>query len=92
MIKAIELGQISPYEFALIDDWRIAVISDRTQTGYGYVNPPLTSTLIEANNLRLKVGLRTVELRNKLVDLEKKIGMNFYLPDWVEGKIQIKQK
>lgn len=33
LIKAIENGQMSPYEFALIDDWRIAVESERTQLG-----------------------------------------------------------
>ncbi len=55
-------------------------------------NLPLTSTLTETDKLRLKVGLRTVELRNRLVDLEKKTGMNFYLPDWVKGKVKIKQK
>ena len=92
LIKAIETGQISPYEFALIDDWRIAIISERTQTGYGFLNPPSTSTLIETNKLRFKVGLRTVELRNKLVDIEKKTGMNFYLPDWIDGKIQVEPK
>ncbi|GAA0890680.1 hypothetical protein GCM10009122_03590 [Fulvivirga kasyanovii] len=89
---ALEKGQISPYEFAIIDDWRIAVSSDRTQAGYGFLNPPLSSTLTETNKLRQSIGLRTVELRNKLVDVEKKTGMDFYLPDWVDGKIKIKQK
>lgn len=89
---ALEKGQISPYEFAIIDDWRIAVSSDRTQAGYGYLSPPLSSTLTETNKLRQSIGLRSIELRNKLVDVEKKTGMNFYLPDWIDGKIKIERK
>ena len=92
LIKAIENGQISPYEFAMIDDWYIAVNSGRTQTGYGFLNPPLSSTLIETNKLREKIGLRTIELRNKLVDVENETGINFYLPDWIDGKINVEQK
>lgn len=89
LMQAIGKGQMSPYEFAIIDDWYIAVGSGRTQTGYGFLNPPLSSTLTETNKLRRKVGLRTIELRNKLIDVEKKTGMNFYLPDWNDGKIMV---
>jgi hypothetical protein len=92
LIKAIENGQISPYEFAMIDDWYIAVNSGRTQTGYGFLNPPLSSTLTETNKLREKIGLRTIELRNKLVDVENETGINFYLPDWIKGKIKVEQR
>lgn len=89
LIKAIGKGQISPYEFAMIDDWYLAVSSGRTQTGYGFLNPPLSSTLTETDKLRQRIGLRAIELRNKLVDIEKKTGMNFYLPDWIKGKIKV---
>ena len=92
LIKAIEKGQISPYEFAMIDDWYIAVSSERKQTGYGFLNPPESSTLTETNKMRQKIGLRTIQQRNKLVDVEKKTGMNFNLPDWISGKIKIEQK
>lgn len=90
--KALALGQISPYEFSMIDDWRIAVVSNRTAVGYGFLNAPLSGTLSETNALREKAGLRSVELRNKLVDLENKTGMNLYLPDWVIGKIEVEEK
>jgi hypothetical protein len=92
LAKAIETGQISPYEFALIEDWRIAVGSERTQTGYGFINPPLSSTLTETNGLRQEIGLRTIELRNKLIDVEKRTGIDFYLPDWIDGKIKVQQE
>ena len=90
LIQAIERGEMSPYEYALIDDWYKAVISDRTEPGYGFLTPPVKSSLSITNDLRQKIGLRSIELRNELVDVEEKRGMNFYLPDWVEGKITIK--
>lgn len=90
LTKALERGQISPYEFALIDDWYIAVSSDRTQTGYGFLNPPKRSSLDVTETLRQSVGLRSIELRNRLIDIQNETGMNFYLPDWIEGKIEVK--
>lgn len=90
--KALASGEMSPYEFAMIDDWKIAVVSNRKAIGYGFLNPPLIKNLSETNALREKAGLRSVELRNKLVDIENKTGMNFYLPDWVQGKIIVEQK
>jgi hypothetical protein len=87
LIQAIQAGQISPYEFALMDDWQIAVASDRTAPGYGFLKNPEQSTLTTTNNLRTKIGLRTIELRNELVEVEKRTGINFYLPDWVQGEI-----
>ena len=89
LLRAIQQGEMSPYEFALIDDWQKAVSSDRTEPGYGFLTPPRQSTLAKTNQLRQKIGLRTVGLRNKLVEMEKKTGMNFYLPDWIDGKIQV---
>lgn len=89
LIRAIEQGQMSPYEYALIDDWQKAVSSDRTEPGYGFLIPPNHSKLYETNQLRKEIGLRSIELRNKLVDIEMKTGMNFYLPSWIKGKINI---
>ena len=92
LLQAIEQGQMSPFEYAMIDDWQKAVSSDRTEPGYGFLNPPDHSTLDKTNQLRQKIGMRTIGTRNELVDVEKKTGMNFYLPDWIEGKIKIEQK
>lgn len=89
LIKAISTGEMSPYEFALIDDWQKAVLSERTAPGYGFLNAPKKKSLKETNQLRQTIGLRSIALRNKLIDVEKKTGMNFYLPDWVTGKIDI---
>ena len=92
LIQAIEKGQMSPYEFALIDDWYKATSSGRTETGYGFLNAPYQSTLSLTNELRFAIGLRSVELRNKLIEIENRTGMNLYLPDWVKGKILINDK
>lgn len=89
LIQAIKNGQMSPYEYALIDDWQKALSSDRSEPGYGFLYPPNQSTLAETNELRQKIGLRTVEIRNKLVDVEKRTGMNLYLPDWIKGEIVV---
>ncbi len=90
LLKALEQGQISPYELALMDDWQIAVASNRQNTGYGFLDPPTKSTLQGANDRRQAIGLRSIGLRNRLVDLQQQTGMNFYLPDWVDGAIEIR--
>ncbi|MCX2745592.1 hypothetical protein OO013_17050 [Mangrovivirga sp. M17] len=87
--EEIKKGNISPYEFALIDDWHKAVISNRSAPSYGFLNSPKRISLAKTNQLRQLIGLRSVELRNKLVDIESETGMNFFLPDWVNGKIII---
>ncbi len=92
LLKALEQGQISPYELALMEDWQIAVASNRQDTGYGYLDPPTKSTLQEANDRRQVIGLRSIGLRNRLVDLQQQTGMSFYLPDWVDGAIEIREE
>lgn len=54
LIQGIEQGQMTPYEYALIDDWQKAVASDRTEPGYRFLNPPNKLTLSETNDLRQK--------------------------------------
>ncbi|WP_057939334.1 hypothetical protein [Algoriphagus resistens] len=89
LIHAIDLGRMSPYEYALIDDWQKAVSSGGTVAGYGFLTSVHQSTLVETDQLRRLIGLRSIELRNKLVDIEMKTGMDFYLPGWIEGKINV---
>jgi tetratricopeptide (TPR) repeat protein len=91
LLSAIRSGYMSPEEFALIDDWYRAVKFNRQTEGYGYLNHPTRNSLSQINALRRQIGLSPVEIRNRLVDLEMKTGMRFYLPGapWVEGKISI---
>ena len=92
LIQFLNKGYISPYEIALPEDWRKTVLSDWNESPYGYLNSPNLANISEINKTRKAIGLRTVELRNKLIDIEEKTGMNFYLPDWVDGKIRINKK
>lgn len=89
LLESLKRGEISPYEIALMEDWKNAVLRDSTTLAFGYLNPPTIETLQEVNRNREKLGLRSIDVRNKLVVIEEKTGMNFYLPDWVKGKIQI---
>ncbi|MGA9239556.1 hypothetical protein [Robiginitalea sp.] len=89
LLEALKAGDISPYELAMVEDWRIATISGWAEPGYGYLNAPREQTLNVTDSLREAIGLRSVSLRNRLVALEVETGMDFFLPDWVRGKIQI---
>lgn len=89
LVQFLNEGYISPYEIALPEDWRKTVLSEWNESPYGYLNPPNPSNISQINKTRKAIGLRTIELRNKLVDIEVKTGMNFYLPDWIDGKIKI---
>ncbi|QHT69866.1 hypothetical protein GXP67_26070 [Rhodocytophaga rosea] len=70
LLIAISEGKMSPWEFAMIDDWYLAVKSNRTETGYGYMNSPARAELSQVNELRNKIGLNSVETRNSLIDIE----------------------
>lgn len=91
--QAVLTGQMSPYEFAIIEDWYIAISSDHKQKSYGYLGALTETELVRANQLRSQIGLRSVETRNKLIDIEQQTGMNFYLPGrpQLNGKIRIIQ-
>ena len=95
LLNAIELGRMSPYEFAMIDDWHIAVSSGRRTKGYGYLTTVLTEAeRIKANQLRRAIGLSSVETINRLIDSHQQTGINPYLPsrpDFVSGKKTIVQ-
>lgn len=78
---------MSRYNYVLLDDWQIAVSSGRTKSCYGFLMPPKDSTLSKTNQLRQKNGLRTIEIRNTLVEVENNAGMNFYLPNWINMRL-----
>ncbi|WP_018618682.1 hypothetical protein [Spirosoma luteum] len=91
--QAVLTGQMSPYEFAIIEDWYIAISSDHKEKSYGYLGALTETELVRANQLRSQIGLRSVETRNKLIDIEQQTGMDFYLPGrpQLNGKIRIIQ-
>tara|TARA_B100001115_G_scaffold180170_1_gene172067 strand:+ start:1187 stop:2167 length:981 start_codon:yes stop_codon:yes gene_type:complete len=87
----LKLGYISPYENALPEDWKGTILSEGKDSPYGYLVPPKTSNIFQINKARRAIGLGSVELRNKLIAIEAKTGMSLYLPDWVEGKIEVQE-
>ncbi len=78
--EALKNGQISPPEFALIDDWYLSVKHNRKIASYGFLNLPSQSQIPKANKLREIVFLRSIELRDALLSIQNKTGMDFYLP------------
>jgi hypothetical protein len=89
LLIAISKGQLSPYDFAIIEDWRMAVKSNRQETGYGYIDNLESNEIDKSNKLRNALNIRSTELRNRLIDIQDKTGMNLYLAGgfWLEGKI-----
>jgi hypothetical protein len=92
LLEAISKGEMSPYNFAIIEDWNIAIKSDRQDIGYGYLDLPTKEEILKTNELRRNLNIRSIETRNSLVDIQEKTGMNFYLvgQPWVEGKIDVR--
>lgn len=90
--RALKSGQISAFEFAIIDEWYRAIIKDENKPTYGIIEGLRQSDLEKTNELRKTVYLRPIEVHNKLVDIEEKTGMNFYLDGypWEAGKIEIR--
>jgi hypothetical protein len=87
---ALERGEMSPYEYALIDNWFIAVSSDRSEKSYGYIDGLSSEDILRSNQLRKSIGARSIETRNDLVDIQEKTGIDFYLHGnpWQAGKIE----
>ena len=90
LLQAVEFGQLSPHEFARIDDWYRVIKSGHKEKAYGFLQNTLTATEKDsANQLRARIGLSSVETTNGLIAIQQKIGVNFYLPSGLAGKITI---
>lgn len=90
---ALQTGQISPFEYASIDDWYLTVKNGHRQPFYGILNAPSQKELSTINALRTSVFLRSIETRNQLITIEEKTGMDFYLASdpWFEENIEIRE-
>ena len=91
ILRAIGRGELSPYVFSTIEDWRTAAISNHNLTTYGYLGKISDAAALDSvNNNRSELGIRSIELRNSLIDIEQETRMNLYLKkDWQKGKIFI---
>lgn len=89
---ALKNGEISAFSYAMIEEWYRAVIKDERLPTYGILDGPRQDELIRTNKLREETYLRSIEVHNKLVVVEEKTGMNFYLDGhpWGKGKIEIR--
>lgn len=79
LLTAIQCGELYPYDYAIIEDWYVTVKSNRKEAAYGYLNPLTLSEIPQADALNEKNGMRSIALRNRLVDIQVKTGLNFYL-------------
>ena len=89
---ALQQGEMSTFEFAIIEDWKNAVETQHNTTIYGFlgrIQSEQALAQVELNRKRL--GLRSIATRNALLDLSSETGMDFYLPGepWQDGKITI---
>ena len=92
LLAAWRRGEVSPWEIALIEDWRMAATYHHQRSRYGFlgaVNSPEDLERIDKN--RAEIGLRSIALRNALVDLQEETGLNLYLPGggWLPGKLEL---
>ncbi|MFY0689595.1 MAG: hypothetical protein JXQ90_20660 [Cyclobacteriaceae bacterium] len=94
LLEAMKQGEMSPYELAQIEDWRTAVLTGHELSSFGFIGKiPSIPELKMVNYNRAEIGLRSIELRNKLIDIEKSTGLNLYLPKgWQKGKITVANK
>jgi len=92
--NALVKGELHPKEFAIIEDWRNASIHHHESSLHGFLGKiPNNSELMIVNQNRAKMGIRSIELRNSLLEIEKELGLNLYLPKgWQKGKITVANK
>lgn len=90
--SALENGEISAFSYIMIEEWYRAVVSEKSLPTYGILDGPFQNNLTKTNKLRASFYLRSVGVHNRLVDIEEKSGMNFYLDGhpWEKGKIEIR--
>jgi hypothetical protein len=94
LFDAIRKGEMSPNDYALIEDWYVGVKSNWKDGAYGYVTTLRVQEFSKSNALRQNIGLCSIETRNRLVDIQERTGMNFYLDGtmWMKGKINFVSK
>ena len=95
LLEAIKRGELSPFEYAIMEDWKSAVESSHNSTTYGILGKIQSQKdLDQVDQNRALIGMRPVALRNALIDLEDATGLDFYLTGnpWQDGKITINEE
>ena len=81
LIDALSKGQMSPYEFANIDDWYRSVKYMRQEPSYGILDEPSASDLHVTDELRSLIFARPYKLRDELIENQEETGMNYYVSE-----------
>jgi hypothetical protein len=86
LLTAIQKDQMAPDDYALIEDWYVAVKSNHKVGAFGYVSSLNELELLQSDELRESIGLCSIQTRNRLIDIQEHTGMNFYLDGigWVK--------
>jgi len=81
LLQAVELGQMSPREFARVDEWYTVIKSEGKDHGYGYLRQVETKSEQEqADQRRAQLGISSLAVVSRLLAIERETGLNFYLP------------
>lgn len=79
--EAIREGRLSPYEFAIIDDWYLTSLNDDSKPTYGIIRPLSPENVSKTNDPRAAISIRTIALRDSLRTVEEKTGIRLYITD-----------
>lgn len=91
LYSALKNGELSPIELAMIETWRIVVDTDRKEKGFVIWNETISQAdAVKADSLRKSIGLRSIELNNRLIHLQEELDLKFYLTPFHGGLITIK--
>jgi len=92
LYSAFGRGEISAIELAIIESWRSVVNTGWKDKSFVIWEQEIDKNeALHADSLRSSIGLRSIELNNKLIDTEKELKMKFYLSPSHGGRIIVKQ-
>lgn len=92
LYSAFERGEISAIEIAIVESWRSVVDTGWKDKSFVIWEQEIDkSEASHADSLRSSIGLRSIELNNRLIDTEKELIMKFYLSPSHGGRITVKQ-
>lgn len=92
LYAAFDRGELSAIELAIIETWRIVVDTERKEKGFVIWSEEISAAeSIKADSLRKCIGLRSIDLHNKLIKTEEELDLKFYLSPFHGGPITIKE-
>lgn len=92
LYAAFERGEISAIELAIVESWRTVVNTSWKDKSFAIWEQEIEKNeAAHADSLRSTIGLRSIELNNKLIDAEKELKLKFYLSPLLGGLITVKE-